>query len=74
MNLILVTDDCTECGRCLADREEAGAYYCTECDRYIKPLPGTPLQAELDELPRIGDDMRADWQQSKFRVISGEAS
>lgn len=73
-NLLLVSDHCSTCGRTLAEPEEAGAYYCLDCDRYINPLPGTPLQAELDELPRIGADMRADWQRSKFRMIPGEAS
>ncbi len=72
-NLLLVGSACPTCGRCYADPEDAGAYYCIDCARPINPLPGTPLQAEIDGLPEVAADMRADWQRSKFRVISGEA-
>jgi hypothetical protein len=60
---------CSTCGRHNSDPEEADAYYCHDCGRYINPAPGSPLKAEADHIAATADDVRADWQRSHFRLI-----
>ncbi|WP_438494143.1 hypothetical protein [Streptomyces asiaticus] len=73
-NLLLVGDHCPTCGHHVDDPEEAGAYYCWDCDRYINPLPGSALQAELDHTIETAPQIKADWCRAQFRLITGEAS
>lgn len=67
------TDICPECGRDVLDADDfrdANRTFCIECDRYIVPAPGSPLQAWVNDLPRIGADMKADWHRSKFHLVT----
>jgi hypothetical protein len=62
---------CTGCGRPHSDPDEFGQYFCDDCGQYRAPMPGTPAHTELEDLPRIGAEMRADWSRSQFRLVHG---